>query len=88
MQHTLANNLLVCRNCAFNFDTPGVFSDADEVIAALFLCFDGLFEEEASVREGPISDRVERKYGREKNSENPLLLPSSPSVYVFLDFIF
>jgi len=76
----LASNLLVCRNCAFNFDTPGVFSDVNEAAAGPFLCFDGLFEEEASVREGPIRDRVERKCSREKNFESP----SRPSLFLRL----
>jgi len=70
-QRTLANNLLVCRNCAFNFDTPGTPSDVEEAIVAPFFCFDGLFEEEAPVRDGPIRDRVERKCSREKNLRNP-----------------
>ena len=72
LRHTFANNLLVCRSCAFNFDTPGVFSDVGEVAIACFLSFDGFFEEEASLREGPIRDRVERKRDRVKNFENPL----------------
>lgn len=67
----MANNLLVCRNCAFNFDTPGIFSDVDEVVDPFFLCFEGRWEEEAFVREGPIRDRVERNCNREKNSKNP-----------------
>jgi hypothetical protein len=56
LQHTFASNLLVCRNCPFNLDTPGVFSDVEKVAVACFLCFGGLFEEEASVREGPIRE--------------------------------
>ena len=73
LQHTLASNLRVCRNCAFNFDAPGVFSDIDKAVVAFLLRSDGLFEEEASVREGPIRDRVERKFSRGKNRSPPFL---------------
>jgi len=80
LQHTLANSLLVCRNCAFNFDTPGVFSDIGKAVSTFFLRFEGLFEEEASARDGPIRSRVEKRVGRE-NLGNLSSLPLPPSMY-------
>lgn len=39
------------------------------------LCFEGRLEEEASVREGPIRDRVEKNCSREKNCLLPFSSP-------------
>jgi hypothetical protein len=80
----LANSLLVCRSCAFNFDTPGVFSDVGGAAVAFFLRFDDRLKDELSVREGSIRDRVEKKAQVVRKLDPTSSLSSA---YVFLDFI-